>query len=104
MGSGADQPVSSLGQAELSKEEVAGEILIEEWRKECNQARLHSAGGYQLRAAESAYLAGAQPAGIPLPRTEAYFYVVSPMPWILLSLLVVSHRLLREGGGREQSL
>ncbi len=37
------------------------------------------------------------PAGIPLVGKEPYFYVVSPIPWLLLFLLIVSHRLLRQG-------
>lgn len=44
------------------------------------------------------------PAGIPLSGTDAYFYVVSPLAWILLSLLVVSHRLLGQGDARERGL
>jgi hypothetical protein len=33
------------------------------------------------------------PVGIPLVGTNAYFYVVSPLPWLMLSFMVVAHRL-----------
>jgi O-antigen ligase len=34
------------------------------------------------------------PMGIPVVGAEAYFYIVSPVPWLLAALLIVAHRLL----------
>jgi len=42
------------------------------------------------------------PVGIPLLGAEAYFYVVSPLPWMLAALLVVAHGLLKGNGVRER--
>jgi hypothetical protein len=36
------------------------------------------------------------PAGVPLVAPETYYYIVSPIPWILGGLLVVTHRLVTE--------
>ncbi|MBN2098514.1 MAG: O-antigen ligase family protein [Dehalococcoidia bacterium] len=36
------------------------------------------------------------PAGVPLVATETYYYIVSPIPWILCGLLVIAHRLVTE--------
>ena len=37
--------------------------------------------------------------GVPLVGTDTYRYMVSPIAWILLSLLVVSHRLIAKRNG-----
>jgi len=36
------------------------------------------------------------PAGVPLVAAETYYYIISPIPWILCGLLVVAHRLVTE--------
>jgi hypothetical protein len=39
------------------------------------------------------------PAGVPLVAAETYYYIVSPIPWILCALLVIAHRLVKEEAG-----
>ena len=39
------------------------------------------------------------PAGVPLVAAETYYYIVSPIPWILCALLVIAHRLVTEEAG-----
>jgi hypothetical protein len=39
------------------------------------------------------------PEGVPLVATGTYYYIVSPIPWILGALLVVAHRLVTEEAG-----
>jgi len=36
------------------------------------------------------------PAGVPLATAETYYYIISPIPWILCGLLVITHRLVTE--------
>ncbi len=37
------------------------------------------------------------PMGVPLTAADTYYYIVSPIPWILCGLLVVAHRLITKG-------
>lgn len=39
------------------------------------------------------------PTGVPLVATETYYYVISPIAWILGGLLVIAHRLMTRGRG-----
>lgn len=39
------------------------------------------------------------PAGVPLVAAETYYYIVSPVPWILCGLPVITHRLVAEKAG-----
>lgn len=36
------------------------------------------------------------PAGVPLVAADTYYYIISPIPWILCGLLVIAHRLVAE--------
>ena len=36
------------------------------------------------------------PVGVPLVAADTYYYVISPIPWILCCLLVIAHRLVTE--------
>ena len=42
------------------------------------------------------------PAGVPLVAAETYYYIISPLPWILCGLLVIAHRLVTEEARVEQ--
>jgi hypothetical protein len=33
------------------------------------------------------------PIGVPLVAANTYYYIISPIPWILMGLLVIAHRL-----------
>ena len=37
------------------------------------------------------------PMGVPLVATETYYYIISPIAWILCGLLVIAHRLITRG-------
>jgi hypothetical protein len=39
------------------------------------------------------------PAGVPLVAADTYYYIISPIPWILCVLLVIAHRLVTEEPG-----
>jgi hypothetical protein len=39
------------------------------------------------------------PAGVPLVAAKTYYYIISPIPWILCGLLVIAHRLVIEEAG-----
>ncbi len=40
------------------------------------------------------------PMGVPLAAAETYYYIISPIPWILCGLLVVAHRLITKGAAQ----
>jgi hypothetical protein len=42
------------------------------------------------------------PVGVPLVAAETYYYIISPLPWILCGLLVIAHRLVTEEARVEQ--